>query len=68
MNIFGYWFLSICLTTWCINGDGRVGEKEQRLCKIIITRVKVHFADVFDVQLKQYDSVFGNIKPCFTHW
>ena len=31
---------------------------KQRLCKIIITQVKVHFVDVW----MWYDSVFGNIK------
>ena len=39
---------------------------KQRLCKIIITRVKVHFVNVFLDQLKKYDSVFGKINPCFS--
>ena len=35
--------------------------------KIISTWVKFHFVDVFQVQLKLCDSVFGNIESCFTH-
>ena len=52
---------------WVISSEERERDRvdichKQRLCKIIFTRVKVHFVDVFSVQLKLYDSVFGNIK------